>query len=113
MSLIIKSAFAAITNPAIPLQRSTSGQDQLFAKYIAVLWKTMVIVGGIIILLYLIWGALDWIMSGSNPERLKSAKDKMFNGIFGLVILVLSYAIIQIISTITGLSILNPIWPTL
>lgn len=110
---MIKSAFAAITNPAIQKQASGIGQDKLFARYIAVLWKAMVIIGGIIILLYLVWGALDWIMSGSNPERLKRAKDKMFNGIFGLVILVLSYAIIKVISTITGLNILNPIWPTL
>ena len=61
-------------------------------------------------LLYLVWGALDYIFSGSNPDRLKRAKDKMFNSIFGLVFLVLSYAIIKLVSVFTGLEILNPDW---
>jgi len=100
-----------ITNPAIPKLQSMSG-GQALAKYLAIIWQVIVILGGLFVLIYLAWGALDWIFSGSNQERLKSAKDKMFNGIFGLIILVLSYAIVKAISTITGLNILNPDWPT-
>ena len=87
------------------------GRD--FARYIAIFWQFMVIVGGLAVLLYLIWGALDWIFAGNNPDRMTRAKTKLFDGIFGLVLLVLSYLIIKIISTVTGLDILNPAWPTL
>ena len=103
-------ANSELTNPAIPKLQSLSG-GQAIAKYLAIIWRTIVILGGLFVLIYLAWGALDWIFSGSNQERLKSAKDKMFNGIFGLIILVLSYAIIKVISIITGLNILNPDWP--
>lgn len=116
MSFLVKSAHAQIVNKAIPFLSSGAGASnpsQAFARYIAVIWKTIVIFGGIAVLLYFIWGALDWIFSGSNAERMKHAKDKMFNGILGLIFLVLSYAIVQIISRITGLNILNPLWPTL
>jgi len=102
---------AAISNPAIPNLGSDGGAA--LAKYLAIIWKFLVIVGGLMVFLQLVWGALNWILSGSNPDRLKRAKDQMFNGIFGLVILVLSYAIIRLISTLTGLNILNPNWPTL
>ncbi|MBU1085301.1 MAG: hypothetical protein ABII08_00415 [Candidatus Beckwithbacteria bacterium] len=99
-----------ITNPAIPnLPAGSAG----LTKYIAIVWKTLVIAGGIATLLYLAWGALDWIFSGSNQDRLKRAKDKMFNGILGLTFLALSYAIMKIISVITGLDILNPNWQIL
>lgn len=99
-----------ITNKAIPnLPEGSAG----LAKYIAIIWKTLVILGGIATLLYLAWGALDWIFSGSNQDRLKRAKDKMFNGIFGLIFLVLSYVIIKLVSTVTGLDILNPDWQIL
>ncbi len=101
----------AISNPAIPNLGSDGGTA--LAKYLAIIWKVLVIFGGLMVFLQLVWGALNWIMSGSNPDRLKRAKDQMFNGIFGLVILVLSYAIIRLISTFTGLNILNPDWPTL
>ena len=100
-----------ITNNAIPALQRTSG-NVAFARYIAIIWQALVIFGGLAVLIYLVWGALDWILAGSNPERLKSAKDKMFNGIFGLIILVLSFLIVKLISTFTGLDILNPSWPT-
>ena len=100
-----------IINKAIPAI-GTQG-NVAFARYIAIFWILIVIVGGLAVLLNLIWGALDWIFSGSNPDRLKRAKDKIFNGIMGLAILVLSYLVIRIISAVTGLNILNPDWPTL
>lgn len=100
-----------ITNKATP-NISAEG-DTAFANYIAILWQTIVIIGGLAVLFYLAWGALDWILSGSDQERLKRAKNKIQNSLFGLVILTLSYAIIQFISRITGLDILNPVWPTL
>ncbi|MCX6817058.1 MAG: hypothetical protein NTZ93_04275 [Candidatus Beckwithbacteria bacterium] len=100
-----------ITNPALPNLSPTSGGSDL-ARYIAIIWQVLVIIGGISVLLFLIWGALDWIFAGNNQERLKRAKDQMFNGIFGLVILVLSFIIVKIISFVTGLNILNPNWPT-
>src|SRR3989338_4650881 len=100
-----------IVNKAIPNLPVDGGRA--LAKYIAIFWQFMVIVGGLAVLLYLIWGALDWIFAGNNPDRLTRAKTKLFDGIFGLVLLVLSYLIIKIISTVTGLDILNPQWPTL
>lgn len=100
-----------IENKAIPGLPADGGQA--LARYIAIIWQVIVIVGGLAVLLWLIWGALDWIIAGDSQERLKKAKDKMFNGIFGLAILALSYLIIKLISTVTGLDILNPQWPTL
>jgi hypothetical protein len=95
-----------ITNPAIPNLKVETG----VATYITVIWQAIVVVGGLMTLIYLAWGGLDYIFSGSQPDRLKRAKDKMFNSIFGLIFLVLSYALIKVVSVITGLEILNPGW---
>lgn len=112
LNFLVTPAFTQIVNKAIPKQASARDQAEVFARYIAIIWQVMVIFGGLAVLIYLIWGALNWILAGSNAERLSKAKDEMFNGIFGLVFLVLSYAIINLISRITGLNILNPDWPT-
>jgi len=98
--MLAKSALAQIVNPAIPRMPGDGG-DAL-ARYIAIIWWVIVIVGGLAVLFY-----------GSNPDRLKRAKEKMGSGVIGLFFLVLSYAIVQLITRITGLSILNPNWPTL
>ena len=98
-----------IINKAIPNMPKGAGG---FARYIAIIWQVLVIFGGLAVLLLIIWGAFDWIMAGGNAERLKSAKDKISNGILGLAILVLSFLIVKLISAITGLDILNPDWPT-
>lgn len=100
-----------IENKAIPNLPADGGRA--FAKYVAIFWQFIVIIGGFAVLLYLIWGALDWIFAGNNADRMTRAKNKLFDGIFGLVLLVLSFLIIKIISTVTGLDILNPRWPTL
>lgn len=98
----------AIVNNALP---DSANSTQALARYLAIFWQVIVIIGGISVLLFLIWGALDWIFAGSNPERLTRAKNKMFDGVFGLIILVLSYLIVKLISAFTGLNILNPEWP--
>ncbi len=101
----------AITNPAIPALSGDGGKD--LAKYIAIFWQFLVIAGGFAVLIYLIWGALDWIFAGNNPDRMNRGKTKLFDGLLGFIILILSYVIIKVISTVTGLNILNPKWPTL
>src|SRR3990172_11326162 len=100
-----------IVNKAIPNLANYDGGEAL-AKYIAIIWWLIVIVGGFAVLFYMAWGALDWIFSGSNPDRLKRAKEKMGSGVIGLFFLVLSYAIVQLITRITCLNILNPNYAT-
>ncbi|HKZ35592.1 MAG TPA: hypothetical protein VJ242_02645 [Patescibacteria group bacterium] len=110
--MLVKPIQAQIVNKAIPNLANYDGGEAL-AKYIAIIWWLIVIVGGFAVLFYMAWGALDWIFSGSNQDRLKRAKEKMGSGIIGLFFLVLSYAIVKLVSLITGLEILNPQWPTL
>ena len=58
---------------------------------------------GIILLLVLIWGGYDFIMSQGNAEKVKSAQAKITTGIIGFVLLVFSYLIIKVIEKIFGL----------
>lgn len=67
------------------------------------LMKFLIPLAGIILLLVLIWGGYDFMMSGGNPEKVKSAKAKITTGIIGFVLLVLAYLIVRIISFIFGL----------
>ena len=59
--------------------------------------------GGIVLLLVLIWGGYDYMMSQGNPEKLKSAQAKITTGLIGFALLVFSYLIVRLLSTIFGL----------
>ncbi|OGK15353.1 hypothetical protein A2774_03415 [Candidatus Roizmanbacteria bacterium RIFCSPHIGHO2_01_FULL_39_12c] len=57
----------------------------------------------VILLLVFIWGGYDFMMSQGNPERVKSAQAKLTTGVIGLVLLLLSFAVVRLISSIFGL----------
>lgn len=63
-------------------------------------------VGGIGVIIYFVWGTVDWILSGGDKEKISSARKKMTHAIVGLILLSLSYVMINIIGQIVGF---NPI----
>jgi hypothetical protein len=59
-------------------------------------------IGGIGVVVYFVWGAVDWILSGGDKEKVSNARKKMTHAIIGLVLLSLSYVIINLVGTIVG-----------
>lgn len=59
-------------------------------------------VGGIGVVIYFVWGAVDWILSGGDKEKINSARKKMTNSLIGLTLLALSYVIINIVGQVVG-----------
>ena len=64
---------------------------------IAVLW----------FIFQLVTGALQWIGSGGEKAGLEQARNKITNGIIGLIIVVAAIAIVSVIGTFLGFDILN------
>lgn len=48
---------------------------------------------GILLLLYLILGAYQWMMAGGDQNKVTKAKDTIKNAVIGLVIIVVSFAV--------------------
>lgn len=57
------------------------------------------IVGIILVLFYLLWGALDWITGGGDQDKIDKARQKMTNAVLGIVIMV---AALGIFSAVAG-----------
>jgi hypothetical protein len=47
--------------------------------------------------IFLIYGGFRYILSGGNEEAAKTGRTAMFNALIGIVIVVLSYVIVQIV----------------
>lgn len=48
-------------------------------------------------LIYLLWGAINWIMSGGDKEKVGAARSKIIAAIVGLVLVVLSFFILNLV----------------
>jgi len=101
-----------ITNNALDPIVSGKSPGQGLAFYIAQLWKTIVVVGSLAFLLYLVWGGIEWLMSGGDKTKVEGAKAKISNAVIGLAILVISYAVILFVEAIFKINILQPEFPT-
>lgn len=69
-------------------------------------WVIIVLtsVGVIAALIFLIWGAIKWITSGGDREKLDSARRTIIFSIIGLVVILLSVVIMNVIGGLIGVA---------
>ena len=58
-----------------------------------------ILVAGLLMLTYMLWGALDWINSGGDKERLAKAQSKITNAVVGLLLV---FVVIVVFGLIAG-----------
>lgn len=73
----------------------------------------MYITGGLAVLVFMIWGAFDWITSGGDKEKITNARRKITNALIGLALLALSAFIVSLAGQIVGYDPLSPTSPPL
>lgn len=99
-----------IINKAISAQIPQDAGPGL-AFYIATLWKTVVTVGGIAFIVYLVWGGIEYLVSGGDKGKITEAQSKITGATIGLAILIASYAITLFVQGVFKINILQPIFP--
>ncbi len=107
-----------ITNPVIGnlgdnVAQASSGQT--FLSYFITVWTAVISIGALIVIIYFIWAAIDWIAAGGDSSKVAKARNKITQAVIGLVLLVSSFVIIGYISQLffgNNFDILNPTLPT-
>lgn len=96
-----KTSFAAITNPAIDpsMGNNPSGAESgdIFLTYFVGIWRTIINVGALLLLLYMIWGGIDWITAGGDSGKVGNARNKITQAVIGMIILAFSFVLIGFI----------------
>lgn len=59
-------------------------------------------ISGAIALFMMVWGGIVWMTSNGSAERVKKGKDTILWTILGLVIIFLSYVVINFVFTLIG-----------
>jgi hypothetical protein len=94
---------AQITNPATGnlgdnIEDAESGA--LFLGYFITLWQAIIVVGGLTVIVFFIWGAYSWISAGGDASKIQKGRDRILQSIIGMIILAGSFIIIGAISRI-------------
>ncbi len=55
--------------------------------------NAFILVSGFALLIYLLWGAFEYITSGGESERINKARDKMVHAVIGIIVVFLALVI--------------------
>ena len=95
-----------ITNPFLgDLQYETG--ESFIGKFIPALIGLLFVAGAIFFFFMLVWGSLQWILSGGDKGAIEGARGRITAAFAGLVLLLSTFAIIALIETFFGINILT------
>lgn len=77
-------------------------------QLVSLLVSMGLIIASLLVLLYLVWGGIQWISSGGDKQGLESAKNRLTAAVIGLTIVAASWAIFLLLKTFLVLPILTP-----
>ncbi|MDO8610017.1 MAG: hypothetical protein Q7R95_05685 [bacterium] len=83
-----------------PVQNSLTNGDPIAAlgKIVSVGVSLFLTTAGLFLLIYLLWGGLDWIISGGEKEKITKAQNKIMNAVIGIVLVFVILTVFGIVS---------------
>lgn len=81
----------------------TSGNSNILGTL--VIWLLALAI--ILAILFILWQAIRWITSGGDEEKIKKAKAGIVYAVLGLIVALISFAIVIIIGKIFGVSLIK------
>lgn len=84
-----------------------------FSGIVATIIQVAFVIGVIIALAFLIWGGIQWIVSGGDSKKVDGARNMIIGALVGLAIMFLSFFILNILLGFFGISLTNLTLPTL
>lgn len=68
----------------------------------------LTIIAGLAFIIYFMLGAFKWITSGGDQNKTEEAKRQLTQAAIGIIVVVVSYFVIDIVGRILGFNILSP-----
>lgn len=76
--------------------------------FLSTLIGFLTVLGAIFFVVNFITGAFEWITSAGDKGKLEKARNRMLNGVLGMILIVASYSLLGLLSSVIGVDFLNP-----
>ncbi|MCX7881185.1 MAG: hypothetical protein N2482_01575 [Patescibacteria group bacterium] len=83
---------------APPISSIPTNPIQAFGTLVSAGIKIFIFVASLTLLVYMMWGAYDWIVSGGEKEKIAKAQQKITNAVIGIFVLIAVLSVFCIIT---------------
>jgi len=90
-------------NPAAP-----GDAPAQIVNLITSVYTFLTILAGLSFILYFVLGAIKWISSAGDAQKVTSAREQMTAAAIGLIAVIASYAVVGIVGLFLGIDLLDP-----
>ncbi len=97
-----------ITEARAPKTLDNAGFTDSLELYISDIIGAITVLAVLFFLVYSFLAAYEWVTAGSDSGKVEKAKNRFIWGTLGLVLIVAAYAIVGLIGSLIGISVLNP-----
>ena len=84
-----------------------SGLVENVVKLLSNIIGFITLLGGLFFIVYLFLAAFEWLSAGGDSGKVEKARNRIMQGVLGLIVMVMAYSIIGIISRIVGIDLIN------
>ncbi len=88
--------------PGADVANPETGFGALISKYLGVVMTG----AALLLLLYLVWGSIEWITSEGDKGKLEKARSKITQAIIGIIVLAASLAVFNLVQNFLGIKVL-------
>lgn len=97
----------AITNPALGDTLNSQSGNSFLQSLLPAVIGLLFVIGAVVFLFIFIIGAISWMTAGGDKAKVEAARGRLSSAIIGLILLLISYAIIGLIENFFGVKILE------
>src|SRR4030042_4313856 len=102
---LFQQVFAA--NPSITINQPTNIKIGDLGQLISALVGVLLIISALLAFFFLILGGIQWITSGGDKAGMEAARKKITHAIVGLIIVGAAWAIMPLVQTFLGITIIG------
>ena len=103
-ALLLSQASVVLAEPTtITIDPGTTANFTL-PNFISAAIQAVIVIAGLLTFAFLVWGGVEWLISGGDKEKYEAARGRITAAVIGLVIVVSAWAILQVITNFLGLT---------
>ena len=103
LAMSINPAFAA--DSGLGIKKPDNFAIENIGSLISSVIGVALILAGILVFAMLVWGGIQWIMSGGDKAKTEEARNRITAALVGLAIVASAWAIMQLVEYFFGLNI--------